>query len=143
MVVKKPCFLIDVLPYCHILEPDHRPACDGERQALCEPAKHHSVSGEKNMATFLKPELEYGTFCIGETTEGRVILPYDIFETERKHYKLRQSQRWRRRTGWYGRLSAPGYLDGTDWSGPFESEAEANECLSDMYDGDPIEDDFE
>jgi len=38
------------------------------------------------MVTFLKPELEYGTFYIGETTEGTVILPYVIFETESKHY---------------------------------------------------------
>ena len=92
------------------------------------------------MVTFLKPELEYGTFYVGETIEGKVILPYDIFETESKHYA---SQRWQEQTGWFGRLSAPGYLNGTDWAGPFDSEAEAMECLSDPYDGDPIEDDIE
>jgi len=36
------------------------------------------------MVTFLKQELEYGTFYIGETTEGTVILPYDIFETKKQ-----------------------------------------------------------
>jgi hypothetical protein len=30
-----------------------------------------------------------------------------------------------RAPGWYHRLSAPGYLDRTDWIGPFETEAEA------------------
>jgi len=53
------------------------------------------------MVTFLKPELEYGTFYVGETTEGTVVLPYDIFETESKHYA---SQRWQEQSGWFGRL---------------------------------------
>jgi hypothetical protein len=37
------------------------------------------------------------------------------------------------RAGWYSRLSAPGYLDCTDWLGPFETEDEAFEALYDMY----------
>ena len=32
-----------------------------------------------------------------------------------------------RHEGWYSRLSAPGYLDCTDWSGPFTTEQEALE----------------
>lgn len=36
--------------------------------------------------------------------------------------------------GWYARLSAPGYLDCTDWTGPYESEDEAINELRDMYD---------
>ena len=40
--------------------------------------------------------------------------------------------------GWYHRLSAPGYLDCTDWTGPFTTEEEANSDLCDMY-GDDIE----
>ena len=95
------------------------------------------------MATFMKNELEHGTFHIGETTEGMVILPPNVFETEKKHYELLRGKRWRRKCGWYARLSAPGYLDCTDWSGPFDSEKEANEYLNDMYDGDPLEDDIE
>ena len=35
--------------------------------------------------------------------------------------------------GWFARLSAPGYLDCTDWSGPFDSEEEALEFLEEMY----------
>ena len=27
--------------------------------------------------------------------------------------------------GWYGRLSAPGYLDATDWHGPYKTSDEA------------------
>lgn len=34
-----------------------------------------------------------------------------------------------RKEGWYSRLSAPGYLDATDWHGPFETSDEAlTEC---------------
>lgn len=35
--------------------------------------------------------------------------------------------------GWYSRLSAPGYLDCTEWSGPYETEDEALEDLFEMY----------
>lgn len=35
--------------------------------------------------------------------------------------------------GWYCRLSAPGYLDCTDWSGPYESEADALLNLYNTY----------
>ena len=35
--------------------------------------------------------------------------------------------------GWYARLSAPGYLDCTDWIGPFDSEDEAFEALYETY----------
>ena len=93
------------------------------------------------MATFMKNAVEYGTFHVGETTEGTVILHPDVFETEKQHYKFMRGERWRKVTGWYSRLSASGYLDCTDWSGPYASEDEADEALNDMYDGDPIEDD--
>lgn len=35
--------------------------------------------------------------------------------------------------GWFARWSAPGYLDATEWSGPFSSEEEAAKHLSDVY----------
>lgn len=35
--------------------------------------------------------------------------------------------------GWYARLSAPGYLDCTDWHGPYESEAQALVALWEVY----------
>jgi hypothetical protein len=34
---------------------------------------------------------------------------------------------------WYGRLSAPGYLDCTEWSGPFDSDLEAWAYLLSTY----------
>lgn len=35
--------------------------------------------------------------------------------------------------GFYARLSAPGYLDATDWVGPYETEDEAIEALFELY----------
>jgi len=95
------------------------------------------------MSTFMVTAVEYGTFYVGETTEGTVILHPDVFEIEREHYQLLNGKRWRKEPGWYGRLSASGYLDCTDWSGPYSSEDEADEALNDMYDGEPLEDDIE
>lgn len=34
---------------------------------------------------------------------------------------------------WFARLSAPGYMDCTDWMGPFSSEEEALTELFDFY----------
>lgn len=36
--------------------------------------------------------------------------------------------------GWYSRLTAPGYLDSTEWSGPFPNLFRAVRHLLDMFD---------
>lgn len=36
--------------------------------------------------------------------------------------------------GWYGRLSAPGYLDCTDWIGPFDRAWKALRCVCADFD---------
>ena len=38
---------------------------------------------------------------------------------------------------WFGHLSADGYMDQTDWSGPYETEDAARAALSEEYDVDP------
>lgn len=38
------------------------------------------------------------------------------------------------KSGWYGRISAPGYMDASDWSGPYDSEAECKRALCEDYD---------
>lgn len=37
-----------------------------------------------------------------------------------------------RHEGWYSRFSAPGYLDCTDWSGPWPTEGEALAELAEL-----------
>ena len=39
-----------------------------------------------------------------------------------------------KQSGWWSRLSAPGYLDCTDWQGPYATETEALEDLADTHD---------
>ena len=36
--------------------------------------------------------------------------------------------------GWCGRYSAPGYMDRTDWCGPFKTRKEACEATNRLYD---------
>ena len=48
--------------------------------------------------------------------------------------------------GWFARLSADGYMDCTDWGGPFSSEEIARDYIADNYEvdpdtGEPLEDD--
>jgi hypothetical protein len=40
-------------------------------------------------------------------------------------------------SGWFARLSAPGYLDATPWAGPFETEQEAREYIEETWEVDP------
>lgn len=37
---------------------------------------------------------------------------------------------------WFYRLSAPGYMDQTDWTGPYDTEAAAKEACSETFDVD-------
>lgn len=38
---------------------------------------------------------------------------------------------------WWVRLQAPGYMDATEWSGPFDTEAQAREYVIEHYECDP------
>jgi hypothetical protein len=40
-------------------------------------------------------------------------------------------------TGWWARLSAPGYMDATDWVGPYETEREARRYIYETYEVHP------
>jgi len=40
---------------------------------------------------------------------------------------------YKRKPGWYWRLSASGYMDCTEWSGPFETELRATIDMFETY----------
>jgi hypothetical protein len=89
---------------------------------------------------FMTDDVIYETFMIGETDEGTTLLHPDVWD-EWRHYQLNHGERWHKRAGWYARQSAPGYLDATDWMGPFDTEQEALSELHEMYE--PLEDDIQ
>lgn len=41
-----------------------------------------------------------------------------------------------RNEGWYSRLTAPGYLDSTEWEGPYATSEEAIDGCKEQYDVD-------
>lgn len=76
-----------------------------------------------------------------ETTDGTEIVPSDLvsngpttdeLQTYLRGIPLRDAMPELVK-GWFARLSAPGYMDCTDWSGPYETEQEALETLAEMY----------
>jgi hypothetical protein len=82
-----------------------------------------------------------------ETTSGTFFVPLDLFthienwdgesETPADYADVQtycegKPQSWEVITGFGARLSAPGYMDCTEWA-VFETEKEASEYLDDMY----------
>ena len=72
--------------------------------------------------SFMVPQYEQGTFYM--TDDGPI--PVDAGAPEDAHDVDTVS-------GWFCRLSAPGYMDATDWSGPYDTEEEAREAIREGY----------
>lgn len=79
---------------------------------------------------FMKPDVQYFT-----KQEAREYAPLTDFEDGigNEEYEA----------GWYGRLSAPGYLDCTDWDGPFKTGEEALEYIMELFEVNENGDDIE
>jgi len=80
--------------------------------------------------TFMQQEIAYSQWYEVEDTDGGTYW-YDAHlfsRDEVKAFGVIKSMT----DGWGARLSAPGYLDCTDWC-VFETEAEATEYLDDTY----------
>ena len=90
------------------------------------------------MSDFMKPQVVHDDWYSVETTHGTEFIAVDIVGEDAakddfadfiegdylEHEKI---------TGWGARLSAPGYLDCTDWS-VYETEEKAKEHLREAYD---------
>lgn len=92
--------------------------------------------------SFMAPEIaEMEMFHIernGETT----LIPSDVFDFSDVCPLIGESVEITVNKGFYARLSASGFMDCTEWSGPYSSEAEALADLCDTYDigedGEPL-----
>lgn len=108
---------------------------------------------------FMKPVVENMEAFVLETTAGTVIVPADIIDS--KEQSLYECGRYQqafglylsgresifsitKKKGWFARLSASGYMDATDYIGPYDTENEALNELLRLYDvdenGDPTSD---
>lgn len=93
----------------------------------------------------LRPQAVHGLFLVVETDAGTEMFPADLVGVSKEGnldpLKLNLKDYIEGREvfevecvlGWFSRLSAPGYMDCTDWSGPFPSEAAALAHLEEMY----------
>ena len=86
---------------------------------------------------FMQPEIVKADFHTGESKYGETtVAPADVYGTIEKFAafcdlkvdtcEVIQGKYW-------GRYSAPGYLDCTDWHGPFDSVSACQRELHDAY----------
>ena len=84
--------------------------------------------------SFMKPQVYQGEFWKVETSGGTYFFPTDIIgEDDLKDCVENEIIETEVIVGYGARLSAPGYMDCTDWT-VHETEEEAKEYLKDMYD---------
>lgn len=88
---------------------------------------------------FMKPHTTHTTMITVETNAGSFLVPADSFNPANPLECTEGTELYDTEevTGWFARLSAPGYLDCTDWIGPYDTEWEA-ECGGDLDDHGPI-----
>lgn len=93
----------------------------------------------------MRPVVEFVTMWSVETTRGIELVPDDLVGTDPtlgalmdfcEGTPLRDAEP-ELVTGYFCRLSAPGYMDCTEWTGPFATEVGARLYLADTYDIDP------
>lgn len=87
---------------------------------------------------FMKPQYTNEPFFTGETWHGEtVVCPADVYGTRERFAEETEamlSTVERIEGSWWCRLSAPGYLDATDWSGPFDTRDAAEDEIERTYD---------
>ncbi len=93
---------------------------------------------------FMQPEYTNEPMWLVETTDGSEVVPADLVGKDPDaedfsdyiegedpdDYELIEGKFW-------ARLSAPGYMDATSWSGPFDTLDEAKKYVEDTWEVDP------
>ena len=81
----------------------------------------------------LKPDIDHREWLELETEEGETfIYPADLFTKEQVLKLHKGTSNIEQRAAWGARMSAPGYLDCTQWV-LFETEEEAKEYLMENF----------
>ena len=80
---------------------------------------------------FMEPQIEYGEWIICENEYGEtIVLPYEYSDDAAIMEGLEVVEQ--KADGWAARLSAPGYMDCTEWA-LFDSEQDAIDELEQLY----------
>jgi hypothetical protein len=93
--------------------------------------------------SFMQKQIYFGSYFEVETTCGTEIVPCDVIgRTISTHVEALfnylvgdptdSEELCEVKEGWLARMSAPGYLDCTEWSA-YKTEAQAVQALDDMY----------
>ena len=85
--------------------------------------------------THMKPEIIRASMIDVDTDAGHVLVPAGVFNTSNpleftEGTKLFGTDKV---SGWFARLSAPGFMDCTEWEGPFDTEWEAKAEIFENY----------
>ena len=90
---------------------------------------------------FMVPQYTREAFHRGENRHGETItMPADVYGSLARFMtecKIAHGTGELIEGKWWGRLSAPGYMDATEWSGPYDTRDDARDAIADMYDVDP------
>ncbi len=90
---------------------------------------------------FMRPTYTNEPFHVGESRhEGRIAVPADVYGTLARFMtecKIEHGTGEIIEGKWWARLSAPGYMDATEWSGPYDSLDDARDAIREMWDVDP------
>lgn len=81
---------------------------------------------------FMELQCEYGEWFIYENEYGETCIIDHEYMNDIPEECISRVEK-QRAEGWCARYSAPGYLDCTDWTGPFETEEEAIEECRALY----------
>lgn len=90
------------------------------------------------MSDFMQLQTYHGHFQrINNTSEGDILTPeeyaeYPGNEEAAAAYNV-EPEDVETVFGWFARYSAPGYMDCTDWMGPYDTEEEAAKECKEMY----------
>ena len=94
------------------------------------------------MSAFMVPQYDQGIFWEIESKYGEgTLVPGDLVGSDPsledfKDYIEGDPASFERVEGWFARLSAPGYMDATEWSGPFDTEKDSREDIEKCWEVD-------
>jgi hypothetical protein len=84
---------------------------------------------------FMIPSYYHGKFAIVSDASGEFEASFPAEFYSAKDHSEDHTVEYEE--GWFCQLSAPGYMDQTDWSGPFATEEEAREEIRNTWEVDP------